>query len=306
MKSKVLKALVNHFVKPLYPTEAILYITDNCNLKCAFCEIGLENLNGRSRRPVEISFAQVDKIMGALEKTGCRSLYVTGGEPFLSKSFWYLLRLCKEKDIRVDGVTTNGSTLLRITEEQRDILNSTRVKRIIISVDSPVHKEHDSLRGKSGLLASIEEFLGSELAASINTLYCISSVISSSSIDSLSDLVRWCDERGNIAHLNFQPVCDESIFVDYTQKDDSKEGFLVQGESIERLMNNIDDANALSKELGISTSLPFLKHWVREYFQYAKTDTFFFNKVMLQCSFLRPGHFLYNTPVCFLNLFIPE
>lgn len=292
MKGKIIKPLINHYFSPRYPVEAVLYITEKCNLKCKFCEIGLANREGRAGGR-ELSTEQIDKIIEGMNTMKIPSMYITGGEPFLAKNFWYLLERCAEHSIVVSGITTNGSLLGRLSGEKVRLLNKANVRRIIISIDYADAQRHDSLRGRQGLFESINDFFKSDKSSAIAASYCLSAVISSDNYHEVSRIVQWGANMGKIRHINFQPVCVDSIFTDYGDKEKEKIPFLIKEDSLGDLQRCIDDAVSTAERLKMSTTLPFLKIWIKDYFRYVRTDTYFFNKVMRGFICSKPYNFIH-------------
>lgn len=293
MRSNVVKLVVNYFFKPVSPLSTVLYLTNVCNLKCGFCDIGVSNASGHKHKIAELSKSQIDKIIEAMVKMGTREIYITGGEPFLAKNLWYLLELCSKNSILVDGITTNGSFLNKLSDEQIALLNKSNVKRIIISLDYADVDKHDSLRGQSGLFADIEYFLRSQKAGRIKTCFCVSTVINGENYTELTKLIEWCSAIKSIRHINFQPVCIEPIFVDFAPKGNGKKSFIITRDILSDLEMHLARALEKANELNISTTLPFSKVWFKEYFEYAETDVFFFNKVMRGFVCSKPYNFLH-------------
>jgi MoaA/NifB/PqqE/SkfB family radical SAM enzyme len=276
----LIKAIINHFYKPTFPLGVVLYLTDKCNLNCSFCDIGIANKQASGRTARELSTVQIDKILTAMKSLAVNTMYITGGEPFISKNIWYLLDRCSNNKIEVEGITTNGTVLDKLSEEQIRILNSAHVKKILISLDYADSRKHDAFRGQKGLFNKIMTFLNSSQSNSINAKYCISTVISKENYDELSSIVELCSAIKKVNHINFQPVCLDSIFVDYKPERNAKESFYVNETFLSDLEEQIGRAIKTAKSLNVSTSLPFLEIWIKSYFKYAKTDSFFFERVM--------------------------
>ncbi len=285
---KSAKLLLNHFYKPYFPLEVILYITNKCNLRCRFCEIGASDRIGNPG--IELTPPQIDKIVASMAKMKVRNIYITGGEPFVARNIWYLLSECGKNSISIDGITTNGSFLSKWTPQQIDILNRANVRKIIISVDHANMNKHDELRQRNGLFKEIDTFLRSE--GTIKTAYCISTVISRENYKDICNLIEWASITKRIRHINFQPICVESIFVDY-EAAATKKSFWIDVSQLQELEDMIDRALWVAKKLQMSTSLPVLKKWIKEYFTYAESDTFFFHKVMAGFICSKPYNYLH-------------
>ncbi len=293
MKNKLVKLLLNHYFKPVSPIGTVVYLTDKCNLRCKFCEIGVANISSQPRLFKELSNQQLDGIIDAMTAMDVYNIYITGGEPFLAKNLWHLLQRCSERHICVDAITTNGSLLSKLTNKEIDILNKTRVRKMIISIDDSEASRHDSLRGRAGLFKEIESFLLSARADKINTVYCLSTVVSKENYKRLAALIEWASTIKRIKHINFQPVCVDSIFIDYEAKKSGKETFLIEEPFINDFGIQLATSIKKAKSLGVSTTLPFLEIWVKEYFKYAKTKTYFFDQVMRGYVCSKPYNYLH-------------
>lgn len=293
MLNDAIKALVNHYYKPTFPTEAVLYITNKCNLKCGFCDIGIDNQKGGTKSTKELTVMQIDRILSALREMRVGSLYITGGEPFLARNIWYLLEQCIQARIIIGGITTNGSILGKLTPKQRDLLSRANVKRVIISIDHADPRKHDAFRGRTGLFKDIDDFLRSPQSKSIKTKYCVSAVISKETFHDLSRIVEWSSSSGNISHITFQPVCVRPILVDYETQHGTKDLYNVEESDFDLLKIHLDNAVRTAAQSRISTTLPFLRLWIYHYFRFANTRTFFFERVMKGFVCSKPYNFIH-------------
>lgn len=288
----IIKLLVNHIYKPLYPVGAVLYLTSKCNLKCKFCEIGLANIN-KIFDFNELSTEQIDNVISALNKLKVRNIYITGGEPFLSKNLWYLLKQCSIHSISVDAITTNGTLLNGLDELAISSLNEAKVSKIIISLDHVVPEKHDALRGRVGLFADIESFFRSGKSDKINTTFCLSTVVTKDNYTELSDLIGWAHSVNKIKHLNFQPVCLESIFVDYQGGGGEKQAFYIERRELDSMESHLRMAQSKAESLKMSSTLPVLNTWIRSYFTYINSDVFFFDKVLNKFICSKPYNYIH-------------
>lgn len=290
--NNLFKAIVNHFCKPQYPLSTILYLTNRCNLKCSFCEIGLSNLRKDKNDIKELSKINLDRIVDAMAKLNVNNLYITGGEPFLSQNFWYLLNLCSRKNIIIDGITTNGTTLYLLTNNDILKLNNVKINEIIISLDHSTAIKHDSQRGNKGVFDSIIKFLKSDKAGLINTNYCISTVVSMKNYKELAALIELTAFL-KISHINFQPICLESIFVDYENHFFKKTNYHINNDFLLNLNNEINKALLKCEQLKVSSNLSILKIWIKEYFKYNNSKEIFFDKVIKRYVCSKPYNYLH-------------
>ena len=158
------------------PSGAVYEGTMRCNLHCGFCWVGdLLNLEGEWRQ--ELS---VETLRTAFPDQVGLSINLTGGEIFMRKDIFEVLRLFKEKGYTLGYLTTNGTI---INDERADALarlaRAGFLKHVSISVDGP-KDIHDEARGAKGtfertaaglrrLQQAIERNGGTYLPVSINT-----------------------------------------------------------------------------------------------------------------------------------------
>jgi MoaA/NifB/PqqE/SkfB family radical SAM enzyme len=121
-------------------TSAKLKLVDGCNLRCFMCEYW------KGRRQGELSTDEVQKLLGDLRALGCEKVHFTGGELFLRRDVLALLDHATGLGMRVN-LTTNGTLLER---EAIKALLAVPVRSITLSIDSPVARIHDTVRGRKG------------------------------------------------------------------------------------------------------------------------------------------------------------
>lgn len=113
------------------PPIAMWAITTRCNCRCYFCKVW--------RKPViEPSLEQALQTIDILNKIGCYSLSITGGEPLLYPHTTEVVNYAHEKGFIVQ-INTNGSTLAQ------NISSISRADLVTISLDYP-SEEHDKVR----------------------------------------------------------------------------------------------------------------------------------------------------------------
>jgi len=117
-----------------------------CNLKCRHCWINPPYSPEPDLKPDE---AGMDKIIPALEECrelGCRSVKLSGGEPFTRKDIFELLDYIKEKKLRLT-VETNA---VRIRQKEARALKEARAGQVAVSLDGPTASLHEALRNVEG------------------------------------------------------------------------------------------------------------------------------------------------------------
>ena len=146
-----------------------------CNLHCNFCYVA-DILNPEDWRAKELTLEELDEIF---VQGGVKSFNITGGEPFVRKNLQEIFELFREKGMRCDYITTNGTV---IKEDRAEALAElTKVgflRHISVSIDGPP-EFHDEVRGQKGafrkaadnieLLRRVFTSKGVSLPVSINT-----------------------------------------------------------------------------------------------------------------------------------------
>jgi len=275
MISEIVKLYFNLLFFPKYPLMFMIYLNNFCNLKCSFCEIGQRNNTGWiNKANTELSKEQIEKVVNLCVKTGSKRIYITGGEPFLSKSIWYLLEKCCKNNIIVEDITTNGTFLNALGTYEIDLINKNTLD-IIISIDSADEIKHDMSRGVAGTFQKIRSFMLNEDKRSLyRCSFSFNVVVQSKNINELKNIidlaVAW-----NIKHINFQPISPATIFVDMETMQ-NKEELVPQLEPA--IFNEyMDQLIKYSEENNISTDLSVFKLWAPFYFNYLNKNELFFD-----------------------------
>ncbi len=123
--------------RPLYAKIKLIY---GCNLKCEMCNHWRE-----TRAPV----IKTDKFRGIitdLAELGCRKIHFTGGEPMLRADTIELVAHAHQQGIRVT-MTSNGTLIDKVKAKA---LVEAGLRGINISIDSPIRKMHEKIRGVEG------------------------------------------------------------------------------------------------------------------------------------------------------------
>jgi radical SAM protein with 4Fe4S-binding SPASM domain len=125
-----------------YPSHPVFEITNNCNLKCSGC-----HANGGENLFEEMNTDEAKKVINGLaEIDDFRTIVFTGGEPFLRKDFFELIRYAKSLGF-YPIIASNGTLL---SKEIVSELKRLGVTGVAISIDSVKPEKHDLLRGMSG------------------------------------------------------------------------------------------------------------------------------------------------------------
>ena len=132
----------------------IAYVTNRCNFTCDFCFYHAEIAKGL--KPDELTvdeFAQIGRNLGPLAQ-----LSLTGGEPFLRKSFADIAApLLDHTHARWVTIPTNGWFTERMLASLERLLPAYPSSnfRLVFSIEA-IGDAHDRLRNKAGSYAAIE------------------------------------------------------------------------------------------------------------------------------------------------------
>lgn len=199
----------------LPPLMVAVEPTYKCNLRCSICPRWGESgwFSGKEDGAVDgqLSFVDLARLVDEL-RTWRPTIYVTGGEPLLSRALVPFCAYASRQGLRTI-VNTNGFLL----ENQAKDLVEAGVSQLIVSIDGP-ERVHDEIRGVSGswrrALAGIEavqSIRGRREALPRIQLNC---TISRSNQGRLNDVVELAEDLG-VDSLNFQHLAfiDEATFM---------------------------------------------------------------------------------------------
>lgn len=137
-KADFQKAVLNaRAYKPLYVKIKINY---GCNLKCEMCK------HWRETREAPISMDRFKEVISELAELGTKKIHFSGGEPMLRPRLPELVAYATELGIRVT-LTTNGTL---INKEKAKALIEAGLRGVNVSIDSPIRKVHEKVRGVEG------------------------------------------------------------------------------------------------------------------------------------------------------------
>jgi radical SAM protein with 4Fe4S-binding SPASM domain len=185
---------------PYTPLHVKLKLTWRCNLRCVMCNVW------RQRRREELTLERLRALGDELADLGCRKIHLTGGEVLLRPDLCDLITFLTTKGMRVN-LTTNGTLL---TREVALRLVDSGLRGISVSMESPLRRVHDRIRGKGNWKRTIKglralrrakEKRRAKLRIRINT------VVSRTNYEGLADLATFAREHG-ADRLTLIPVDD--------------------------------------------------------------------------------------------------
>jgi radical SAM protein with 4Fe4S-binding SPASM domain len=185
-----------HPFKPLYIKMKVFY---GCNLKCEMCN------HWRETREPPVPSDRFKEVLDELAELGTKKIHISGGEPMLRPQVLELIEQASALGIKVT-MTTNG-TLIDKTKAKRLVEGGLR--GVNISIDSPIHKMHEKIRGVEGSFKATTKAVGlfkrykhkGKLTIRINT------VVSRTNYQTLETLPDLAHELGADG-INLIPVDD--------------------------------------------------------------------------------------------------
>lgn len=122
------------------PEKVTLNLTNRCNLNCLYCAV-----SATKNAPGDLALEQWQSIIDELARIKVFHLAISGGEPFLCRSFLSILAHIHRHPFRV-SINTNAT---RMDEKILSYLScSKRLDYIQVSLDGPNAEVHDQIRGR--------------------------------------------------------------------------------------------------------------------------------------------------------------
>lgn len=166
--------------------SAKLKLVDGCNLRCFMCEFW------HLKRANELTTAEVCTVLDDLRRLGCQKVHFTGGEIFLRRDAIALFAHAAALGMRVN-LTTNGT---RIDKPRLKAMLKIPVRSVTLSIDSPVPRLHDELRGRPGAFKRTVRCLDDILARrGPKTRVRLNTVVSPRNLASLVELPVFLRDR---------------------------------------------------------------------------------------------------------------
>lgn len=194
--------------KPLIgPHMLQLILTTKCNLRCKMCGVW-------KIQEEELDSFYVKKLIDDTYKMGnLKEVYFTGGEALLRKDIFDLIKYVNDFYPNLwTTVNTNGTLL---TRQMIDRLIDSELRTLSISIDSPVAKIHNALRGEGVFERVVEmiEYLNAEKKRR-NAQYPLldtCSVLMEQTLDTMYDMLDFC-VKYRFSGIHIQPyVCNSDL-----------------------------------------------------------------------------------------------
>ena len=137
-KEELLQAVLHaRAFKPLYVKLKVFY---GCNLKCEMCN------HWRDMREAPVPSERFMEVLNELAESGTQKIHISGGEPMLRPQVPELVEQASTLGIKVT-MTTNGTLIDKVKAKR---LVEGGLRGVNISIDSPLRKMHEKIRGVEG------------------------------------------------------------------------------------------------------------------------------------------------------------
>jgi MoaA/NifB/PqqE/SkfB family radical SAM enzyme len=171
----------------------LVHLLDRCNLRCKHCYLDATE-NGTRCLPPEL----VLSCLNETERLGIRTVYFTGGEPFLYAGLGAILGAVGAKQTFNAVVCTNG-TLIRAADAARLKASGASAQ---VSVDGD-EAYHDRARGSSGAFRAAEEGIRTLVAAGVPVTVVVT--VCRDNLGCLPWMAEWAVAKG-VERISVQPL----------------------------------------------------------------------------------------------------
>lgn len=181
-----------------FPIFCDIGITEECLFRCKMCTLWQSQKNNN-----ELSVDEWKAFVDSLLEFGTRQikLHFAGGEPLLKEGVFDIVEHANRHGF-VTVMVTNG---FLINEKIAEIIVSSGLDVLSLSLDSLDAKTHDFLRGYDGSCARLLQAIGTLKAKGAKSI-SILAVISGVNIGHISELVKWVNNNCALSSIYLQAV----------------------------------------------------------------------------------------------------
>ena len=187
-----------------------LSVTDRCDLRCSYCiPKGFKDF----AEPDDwLTFAEIERVIGAFVRLGARRVRLTGGEPLLRRGVVDLAaRLAALPGLRDLSVSTNGAQLARLAGP----LKAAGVGRVNVSLDSLRRECIAEVTGRD-CLPQVLDGLKAAKAAGLTPIKLNMVLLPGVNDQDVESMAAFCIEHGFILRLiEAMPMGDSGRSVGY-------------------------------------------------------------------------------------------
>ena len=232
-----------------------LSLSHKCTYRCQMC--GVVNI----LKGYELKQAEVERMIDDIVRWNSESIMViTGGEPFLNKNIFDIVKYGSQRGLRMEAVS-NGSL---IDQELAKKIVASGLKNIAISLDGAREETHDYIREKGAfkkainalsLLTEAKKIKGSGPQISVWV------TIMKENVRELYDIILLSKNLG-VECLVYHPVV---VAQDDMQNTSPNAPFWIKGEELSVLNNQIKKIVEYEKEHGFIAFLHNPYMWVEHF-----------------------------------------
>jgi len=160
-------------------------ITNQCNLNCPYCYT-------MPSMPNEcLSWAEKMAVLDACKQLRVARLNISGGEACLMPELLQFLQACKERELLISTIFTNGT--IRRTDILDWIVSNSSVTRFAVSLDGIYDRMNGVIRGE-GNLAKTEQFISDCLERNIQVV--VNTIVTGANYKSLPEIGKYLRKLG--------------------------------------------------------------------------------------------------------------
>jgi len=262
------------FFEHPHPTIVDINLTEKCNQKCIYCEIGQGIVKKEKSDKPYLNLDDLTWIIDEMDREKIPTLILQGGEPFLFKDLFSVIEYADNAGIQV-VITTNGMLIPRLTDKELSLLKKAHCT-FSVSIDSCDPATEKIVRGVDNAydaaIEGITTLIKNEIPVSICT------VVTMYNFQNLADLVKIADDLG-VASIHFQPLITISNYPEVSCISEKKT-LNLRPEDIEGLVREFKKILEFERTHTISTNITNLQKWISDYIQFCSgrnsEKTFFF------------------------------
>jgi radical SAM protein with 4Fe4S-binding SPASM domain len=181
----------NNLSPKLYqPFVIYLNITNKCNLTCPYCYA-----NAGQNDKNELTTEEIFKVLNSARNLSENvKINVSGGEPLLRPDIWDIAKECKRLAFSVTLLTNGTLVTKQVAKKIKEHFDS-----VLLSIDSPIEKVHDRLRGKGSFkkaIAALKHLSKTKIPLKLGT------TITTQNISSIPDILKIRQIKPSMLSLN--------------------------------------------------------------------------------------------------------
>lgn len=181
--------MIDRFGRPVNSLR--ISITSRCNLNCLYC-----HGEGHPGRALELSAAEISRIVREARDLGIGKIKITGGEPLVREDIVEILKSISEMKFSDISLSTNGTLLAGFACQLAD----AGLDRINISLDTLDEEKYKRITG-APLLKRVIEGIDAAIAAGLSPIKINMVVLRGVNEDEIDPMVDMVRERGLILQL---------------------------------------------------------------------------------------------------------